>query len=238
MRLYLFEILSDTYNILEAKDGTEGLAKALESKPDIIVTDIMMEPMDGITFCQNLKNDTNTKPIPVIMLTALSSTVHKVEGLELGAEDYVTKPFHTRELLARIANIIQQRTYLKELFSNEFKLAPKAISVASAESVFIQKLISLIERHMDNPSFDVDQLASEIGLSRSQLHRKITTLTGQSTTGFMKIIRIKRAAQLLEQKAGNISEIMYMVGFNNLSYFAKSFKEVYQVTPSEYSQNN
>lgn len=238
MRLYLSEILGEYYNILEAMDGLQGLEKALIKKPDVIVTDIMMETMDGVEFCRRLKTEAITKSIPVIMLTALTSTEQKIEGFETGAEDYITKPFHANELLARIASLIKQRAYLKELFSTELKLEPKAISVASSESVFIQRLINLIEKHIDNPDLDVELLASEIGLSRSQLHRKITTLTNQSTTGFIKVIRIKRAAQLLAQKAGNVSEIMYMVGFNNLSYFAKSFKEVYQVTPTEYIQDN
>lgn len=236
MRLYLNEILGEHYHVLEAQDGLSGLEKALAKKPDVIVTDIMMETMDGVEFCRRLKMEANTKSIPVILLTALTSTDQKVEGFETGAEDYITKPFHANELLARIASLIKQRAYLKDLFSNELKLEPKAISVASSESVFIQRLINLIEKHIDNPDLDVELLASEIGLSRSQLHRKITSLTNQSTTGFIKVIRIKRAAQLLAQKAGNVSEIMYMVGFNNLSYFAKSFKEVYQITPSEYSQ--
>ena len=234
MRLYLREILADQYHVYEAKDGTEGLIAAQSKKPDVIVTDIMMEPMDGVEFCLNLKSDPVTKPIPVIMLTALSSTNQKIEGLETGAEDYITKPFHVNELLARIASLIRQRAYLKELFSNELKLEPAAITVASSESVFIQKLINVIEKHMSNPDFDMDMLSAAIGISRSQLHRKITALTGQSTTGFIKIIKVKRAAQLMEQKAGNISEIMYQVGFNNLSYFSKSFKEIYQVTPSEF----
>ena len=236
MRLYLNEILGEHYHVLEAQDGLTGLEKALAKKPDVIVTDIMMETMDGVEFCRRLKMEANTKSIPVILLTALTATDQKVEGFETGAEDYITKPFHANELLARIASLIKQRAYLKDLFSNELKLEPKAISVASSESVFIQRLINLIEKHIDNPDLDVELLASEIGLSRSQLHRKITSLTNQSTTGFIKVIRVKRAAQLLAQKAGNVSEIMYMVGFNNLSYFAKSFKEVYQITPSEYSQ--
>lgn len=234
MRTYLTEILKDNYRVSEAADGKEGLSIAIQQHPDLIVTDIMMETMDGIEFCKNLKINPKTQDIPVIMLTALTGVDDKVTGLENGADDYMEKPFSAKELIVRIKNLIAQRKFLKDLFTQELKIEPKAISITSAEAIFLNKLIGMIENHIDNPELEADFLAGEMGMSRSQLYRRITAVTKQSAGNFIKIIRIKRAAQMMEQRAGNISEIMYSVGFNNLSYFSKCFKEVYQMTPSEY----
>ncbi len=234
MRIFLREIMSELFDVVEAEDGQEGLKKALQSQPLLVVTDIMMEKMDGIEFCNQLKTRPETQHIPVIMLTALTSVDDRISGLENGADDYITKPFNSKELLVRCKNLISQRAFLKDLFTSELKLEPKSVNITSSDAVFIQKLIGIIEKYMDNPDFDVEVMSNEIGLSRSQLHRKITLLTNQSATNFIRIIRMKRAAQLLDQRVGNISEVMYAVGLNNLSYFSKCFKEVYQITPSEY----
>lgn len=234
MRTYLYEILKDDYHITVATDGGEGLQLALNIQPDLVITDVMMIKMDGIEFCQKLKSNYKTKHIPVIMLTALITLEDKISGLENGADDYMEKPFSSKELIARINNLISQRKFLKELFTKELKLEPKAISISSSDAIFVQKLINIIENNIDNPDLDVEVLASEAALSRSQLHRKVTAITGQSASNFIRIIRIKRSAQMIQLKSGNISEIMYSVGFNNLSYFSKSFKEIYRMTPSEY----
>ncbi|MFZ4399673.1 MAG: response regulator [Bacteroidales bacterium] len=234
MRTYLNEILKDDYHISLASDGNEGLLAAINIKPDLVITDVMMLKMDGIEFCQKLKSNSKTNHIPVIMLTALTTLEDKIYGLKNGADEYMEKPFRTKELIARINNLISQRKFLKDLFTKELKLEPKAIAISSSDATFVQKLINIIENNIDNPDLDVEVLASEAALSRSQLHRKITTISGQSASNFIRIIRIKRAAQMIQLKSGNISEIMYSVGFNNLSYFSKSFKEVYQMTPSEY----
>ncbi|MEI8203187.1 MAG: response regulator [Bacteroidota bacterium] len=234
MRAYLSEILREIYEVTLASDGGEGLESAINCQPDLIITDIMMIKMDGIEFCQKLKLNPNTRHIPVIMLTALTDLEDKIRGLENGADDYIKKPFHEKELKVRIINLINQRKFLKDLFTKELKLEPQAISISSSDTLFIQKTIRIIEKNMDNSDLDVEFLARELAISRSQLHRKITSITGQAASSFIRIIRIKRAAQMMQQKSGNISEIMYSVGFNNLSYFSKNFKEVYQMTPSEY----
>lgn len=234
MRTYIREILSDRFQVMEADSGESGFREANTSVPDLVITDIMMHPVNGIEFCSNLKKDERTSHIPVIMLTALSGSQEKILGLETGADDYITKPFSTRELLARIDNLVNQRKKLRQLFSSAMNIEPGAISVTSADEKFLKRLILIIEENIDNPELDIEFLLRNIAMSRSQLHRKIKGLTGQPITGFIRIIRIKRAAMLMEKKFGNVSEIMYAVGFNNLSYFTKSFRSVYNMTPSEF----
>jgi DNA-binding response OmpR family regulator len=234
MRIYIREVLQSGYTVTDAENGDQGYEIACNMIPDLIVTDVMMYPMNGIEFCTKLKHDERTCHIPVIMLTALSGAQEKVRGLETGADDYIAKPFSSRELLVRIRNLITQRNKLRKIFSSAMNLEPGAITVTSADEKFLRKLILLIEENIDNPDLDIEFLLHNIAMSRSQLHRKIKALTGEPITGFIRIIRIKRAAQLMEQKFGNVSEIMYAVGFNNLSYFTKSFREVYNMTPTEF----
>ncbi len=234
MRAFLVEILKEGYQISSAPNGREGLKLATSTLPDLVITDVMMDTMDGIEFCSKLKSNPKTKHIPVIMLTALTALEDRIVGLDQGADDYIEKPFSSKELTARIKNLIAQRKYLKELFTKELKLEPKSISITSSDALFIQKLIAAIENNIDNPDLDVEFFAKTLGMSRSQLHRKATAITGQPASNFIRIIRLKRAAQLMDQKSGNISEIMYSVGFNSLSYFSKCFREVYLMTPSEY----
>lgn len=238
MRQYVRDILAVHYNVAEAADGDAGLAEAISLVPDLIVTDIMMDGMDGFELCNQLRDNKKVSHIPVIMLTALHTLPDRIKGLETGADDYLSKPFNGHELLARIRNLIQQRMMLKELFRQEFRIEPSAPPVASADARFIGKLIGIVEKNMDNPDFDVNILSDSVGLSRSQLHRRLTAITGQPATGFIRTIRMKRAAQLLKQQSGNISEVMYAVGFDNLSYFSKCFREIYQVSPGEYLSKN
>ncbi|MEI6899758.1 MAG: response regulator, partial [Bacteroidota bacterium] len=234
MRLYLKEILKNHYAILQAENGEQGFEIAGETIPDLVITDIMMFPMDGIALCNQLKTDEKTSHIPVIMLTALGGVQERLKGLETGADDYLAKPFNANELLVRSENLIRSRLKLRQLFSTPANIELKDISVTSADDKFLEKLKAIIEGNIDNAEMDVDFLVKHIAMSRSQLHRKISALTGQPITGFIRIIRIKRAAQLFDQKFGNVSDVMYAVGFNNLSYFTKCFREVYQMTPSEY----
>ena len=234
MRMYIRELLHEFYTVSDTADSIAGFEVACNTIPDLIITDIMMYPESGIEFCRKLKIDERTSHIPVIMLTALSDSREKVAGLETGADDYITKPFSTHELLARIKNLVAQRIALRKLFSANGALEPALISVTSADQRFLEKLIQIVEKNIGDPELDVEFLLNNVAMSRSQLHRKIKAVSGQPITGFIRIIRIKRAAQLMEQKFGNVSEIMYAVGFNNQSYFTKSFREVYGMTPSEF----
>jgi len=236
VRAHIYENLNAEFHFLEAADGEEGLKKAIEKIPDLVVTDLMMPWKDGVEMTKELKTNECTSHIPVIMLTAKANVESKIEGLETGADDYITKPFNIDELKARITNLIEQRKKLRERFSQEVKLEPKDIAITSADVKFLDRAIAIIEEHMGDFEFDAATFQEEMNMSRSQLFRKLRALTDQSATEFIRSIRLKRAANLFEQGFGNVAEVTYEVGFNNLSYFAKCFKEVYGVSPSEYGK--
>lgn len=224
------------YHVMEAQDGAEGLQIATEQLPDLVITDLMMPKMDGVELCERLKTDERTGHIPVIMLTAKTSVEDRIEGLETGADDYLTKPFHIKELRVRVKNLIQQRQKLRERFRKELILEPREIAVTSADERFIMQSLEIIEKNMSDEDFSVEQLGSELAMSRMQLFRKIKALTDQSPSEYIRTIRLKRAAQLITSSFGNLAEITYEVGFNNPSYFSKCFRELYGVAPSEYTK--
>jgi len=197
----------------------------------------MMSNMDGVEFCKKLKTDERTSHIPVIMLTAKASVENRIEGLETGADDYITKPFNMKELLTRINNLIGQRRKLRERFSREVNLQPKEIAITSADERFLNRIIEIIENKMGDDDFDVAALQKELGLSNMPMFRKLKALTDQPPGDFIRTIRLKRSANLFEQKFGNVAEVAYEVGFNNLSYFARCFKEIFGQSPSEYLKN-
>jgi signal transduction histidine kinase/DNA-binding response OmpR family regulator/Tfp pilus assembly protein PilF len=226
------------FRVMEASDGVGGLDISVEHLPDLIVTDLMMPNMDGVELCKKLKTDERTSHIPVIMLTAKASVENRIEGFETGADDYITKPFNMKELLIRINNLIEQRRKLRERFSREVTLQPKDIALTSADEKFLNRTIEIIEKNMGDGEFDVAALREDVGLSHMQLFRKLKALTDQAPGDFIRTIRLKRAAQLMQQKFGNIAEITYEVGFNNLSYFAKCFREMFGMSPSDYMKNN
>jgi DNA-binding response OmpR family regulator len=235
VRRYLCDSFAGQYQVIEAEHGLEGLRKAVEAVPDLVISDLMMPKMDGLELCRHLKTDERTSHIPVIMLTARASVESKLDGLETGADDYVTKPFHPQELQARVRNLIDGRRTLRARFGREVKLQPKDITVSSADEKFLQNAIAVVEKHMSDSGFSVEVLENEMMMSKMQLYRKLKALTDQSPSEFVRTLRLKRAASLISQRSGNISEIAYDVGFNNLSYFAKCFKEQYGVPPSEYA---
>ncbi len=238
IRTHIREHLEDCFRIMEAEDGVAGLDKAIENIPDLVITDLMMPKMDGIEMCKKLKTDERTSHIPVLMLTAKASVEDRVEGLETGADAYVTKPFNIKELRVRVTKLIEQRKKLRERFSRNIKLEPKDIAITSADEKFLNRAIGIIEEKMGDFEFDAQTLQQEMTLSRSQLFRKLKALTDLSITEFIRTIRLKRGAKLLEQKFGNVAQVTYEVGFNNLSYFAKCFKELFGVSPSEYVKQN
>ncbi|MCB2219864.1 MAG: tetratricopeptide repeat protein [Bacteroidetes bacterium] len=238
MRLYIRDCFGDQYDIAEAADGEAGLDKAIDIIPDIIISDLMMPKMDGIELTNKLKNDERTSHIPVILLTALASVEDRIRGLAIGADDYIAKPFNRQELQTRVQNLIDQRKKLIERFSKSVRLEANNIAITSVDEKFIEKLILKIEGNLSNPDLNVDNLIEEIHLSRSQLHRKLKALTGMSATEFIRSIRLKRAAQLLEQHYGTIAETVYAVGFNNLSYFSKCFLKQFNMTPKEYIEQS
>ena len=235
MRQFIKGQLIGTYRVIEAVNGEAGLQCALKDPPDLIVTDLMMPRMDGIELCRKLKTDLHTSHIPVIMLTAKAGRENKIEGLEIGADDYLTKPFDGKELLVRIRNLIEQRKYLRELFSNkDIGIDPKKVTVTSVDQKFLEEVLALLEDKFSEPDFGVVEMQVALAMSKTQLHRKIKALTNESPGELLRNFRLKRAAQLLRQKVDNVTQIAYMVGFNNLSYFAKCFKRLYGVPPSDY----
>ena len=234
MRHYIRSNLVKKFRITEASDGMEGISKARALIPDLIVADVMMPRMNGLEMTRVLKNDERTSHIPIIILTAKASDESKIEGLQTQADDYVTKPFNVEELTLRIRNLIANRKMMREKFTKSFEVNPSEITTSTIDERFLQKALQIVEKNMDVSDFGSEQFCSEITMSRTHVHRKLKALTGQSTTQFIRSIRLKRAVQLLRQNAGSVSEIAYQTGFSNLSYFTRCFREVYGESPSEY----
>lgn len=236
LRKYIKENLTDTYQVTEAPNGKEGFNIAVDVIPDIIISDVMMPEMDGYTFCRKIKSNDKTNHIPVILLTAKASTEDRLEGLELGADDYLIKPFNPDELKLRVKNLIRTREQLRQKFTSEMVLKPAEVVVPSSQVMFIERLKDVIENNMEDENFGVNKLSAEMGMSRSQLHRKLKAITNQSTTEFIRNFRLQRAAQLILQDSGSMAEIAYKVGFNSQAYFNKSFQELFGCSPTEYKR--
>jgi signal transduction histidine kinase/DNA-binding response OmpR family regulator len=237
LRAHIIENLGERFLLYEAGDGKEGYNMSVETIPDLIITDLLMPEMDGLEMCEKIKTDQRTSHIPVIMLTSRTSVNNRIEGFEKGADDYISKPFNMKELLVRIKNLIEQRKMLRERFSRNVRLHPKDISITSEDEKFLSKTITIIEENLNNFDFDVSALTNNMAFSRVQLFRKLKSLTDQSPSEFIRTIRLRRAAQLLDKGFGNIAEVTYQVGFNNLSYFAKCFRELFGVSPSDYAKH-
>jgi len=233
VRTYMKEYLAAVYRVLEAKDGAEGIDKAKEIIPDLIISDVMMPKKDGYELCRTLKLDEKTSHVPIILLTAKAAQENKIEGLETGADDYLTKPFDAKELLVRVKKLIELRRKLRERFSVGQVLKPGEIAVTSMDNVFLQKLKDAVERHISEEEFSVEELAQEVSMSRSQIFRKLTALTGQAPSDFIRYMRLHRAMDLLKKNAGTVSEIAYAVGFNSVTYFTKCFHQQFGVLPSD-----
>ena len=233
VRAYIRSYLEPQYRMLEAVDGADGVEQAKQAIPDLNICDVMMPKMDGYEVCKQLKLDEKTSHVPIILLTAKAGQENKIEGLETGADDYLTKPFDAQELLARMKNLIEVKRKLREKFEKGKVLKPGEIAVTSLDDQFLQKAMAIIEKKMGDEKFSVEEFAEEIGMSRSQLHRKLTALTNLSPSDFIRYMRLHRAKQLVEQNVGNISEIAFQVGFNSVAYFTKCFREQFGVVPSE-----
>ncbi|WP_281986588.1 tetratricopeptide repeat protein [Aquimarina aggregata] len=235
MNEFITQELIKKYKIVQATNGKDGWQKALSNPPDLIITDLMMPGIDGIELCAKVKTEIHTSHIPVIMLTAKAGLDNKIEGLETGADDYLTKPFDVHELQTRVDNLIKQRQKLRHLFRNTTtQIDPKKITVTSLDQKFLEEVLSLFEANFSDPSFGVPEMQKALGMSKTQLHSKLKALTNESPGQLLRNFRLKIAEQLLSQKEDNITQIAYKVGFNNLSYFAKCFKERYAVVPSAY----
>lgn len=233
IRSFIKSILKDEFEIIEAQNGKQGLEKANHLIPDLILSDVMMPELDGFEMLKRIKEDEKTSHIPVVLLTAKGDRKSKLEGLSIQADEYLTKPFDEEELTIRINNLIKNRKLLQEKFSNEFYQQSEINELPSIEQQFFKRLSIVIEKNIEDPNFTIDQLAKEAGISRSQMHRKVVAITGNSTSTFIRNIRLKKAYQLLKGRKGNVSEIADQVGFSSASYFNRCFKEFYGVTPKQ-----
>lgn len=241
LRAYIRGCLDQSYKILEAENGKEGLEVAIEHVPDLIISDVMMPEMDGNELSRHLKSDERTSHIPVILLTARASMESRIEGLETGADDFITKPFDAQELQVRVKNLIQQRRILTEKLmkgarekgaANWVELSDSGINMMDQK--FLQKALKIIEDNLSDPEFKIDHFSKAMALSHSQLYRKIHALTDQSPNEFIRSTRLQKAAEMISKHEANIAEIAYDVGFNNPSYFAECFKKQFGKLPSEF----
>jgi DNA-binding response OmpR family regulator/nitrogen-specific signal transduction histidine kinase len=233
LRHFIYETIEKNYQVIQAADGKEGYEKAVAEIPDLIISDVMMPVMDGFKMTGKLKKNSHTSHIPVILLTAKASQQHRVEGLETGADDYLIKPFDAKELLVRIQNLIQQRKLLRKKFAGEIILKPSEIAVTSADETFLTNVMQAIEKNMGDEDFGVEELAREVNMSRSQLHRKLIALTNQAPSEVLRNTRLLRAKELLQKKYATPSEVAYKVGFNSHTYFSKCFKDEFGISPGE-----
>ncbi len=235
VRHYITEIFEGVCNIKTAVNGNQALEMARDELPDIIISDVMMPEMNGYELCNHLKSDPLTDHIPVILLTARASEEDMLTGLRTGADAYVAKPFNPRELRLRVQKLLEQRRLLREKFTRRLMEPPSpGKSPRPEKDIFLQQATETVLRHLEDESFNVEAFAAAMALSRMQLHRKIKALTGKSTTEFIRVVRLRQAAEMLKSKSGNVSEIAFAVGFNNLSYFVRSFHKQYGMPPSQY----
>ncbi|MCS3796204.1 two-component regulator propeller domain-containing protein [Niastella sp. OAS944] len=235
LRFYLKDNLKAQYNVEEATNGKEGWEKIKQLIPDLVVSDVMMPLMDGIELARKIKTETQTAHIPIILLTAMGSEEKQLEGLKVGVNDYITKPFTFEILASRIRNLLAQQKLLQKKFQKQIEVNPAEITVTSVDEKFLKQALEAVEKQIDNPDFSVEDISRDMCMNRVTFYRKILSLTGKTPIEFIRSIRLKRAAQLLEKSGMSVAEIAYEVGFNNPKVFTKFFKEEFKVLPSLYA---
>ena len=238
VRTLLIDTFKNSYQVLIAKNGEEGIEKAFEQVPDIIVSDVMMPIKDGVALAKTLKQDERTSHIPIVLLTAKAGDENKLVGIDVGADDYITKPFNQKILKSKINNLIALRKKLQSRYSQEVILRPKDIAITSVDEQFLKRVQQVLDEKLAESSFTVAAFSKAVNMSRMQLHRKLKALTGLSSSEFVRSQRLKLATKILRQSDFNISEVGYSVGFNDHAYFTKCFREAYNCTPSEYAKIN
>ena len=237
IRNFLTAILGEQYVISQATDGKEGLEKAIREQPDCIISDLMMPRMDGLEMCSRLKQNEQTLQIPVILLTARATIEDRIEGLRVGADSYIPKPFNADHLLTRVAKLIELRAAMNSKFSGKFEQTD-VTGVKSADDLFLEKLENIVRERIDDPDLSVETISSEMGVSRSQFQRKMKQLIRQNPSEYIKTSRLRHAARLLATRKLTISEVTYATGFSSLSHFSNSFREQYGVSPTRYMELN
>jgi DNA-binding response OmpR family regulator len=220
--------------VYQAVNGEEGLQLASQYIPDIIISDVNMQGISGIDLCKTLKEDPALNHIPVILLTGSSSAETKLQGVEGGADDYITKPFEKELLVARVVNLLKNMNNLQKYFYNEVTLQKNPLKISTEYKEFLERCIAIVERHIDDENFNVKILASELGISHSNLYKKVKSLSGQSVNGFIRFIRLRKAAELLINTHSNVNEAAAEVGFNDTRYFRQQFSLLFGMNPSDY----
>ena len=238
IRRYTRSELDSDFRIYECTNGREGLETILKEKPDLVISDVMMPEMDGITLCRKIKQNININHIPIILLTAKSKAEDQIEGLEIGADAYIVKPFNTELLRTTISNLIANRERLRGKLVGEQQVEEKItkIEMKSNDEILMSKVMKTINDHLADPTLNVEMLAANVGMSRVHMHRKLKELTNQSARDFIRSIRLKQAANLLREKNLSVSEVAYATGFSNLSHFSNTFRDFYGISPSEYKE--
>jgi len=231
---YIRELFIADYLVYEAYDGESGLKMVSDVMPDIIISDVMMPGMSGIELCSRVKEDPELNHIPVILLTAITSSEIKLKGIEGGADDYISKPFENEMLIARVKGILKTRNNLQRYFFNEITLKANTLKISNEYKDFLQKCLDIVERHLTDPEFNIRTLANEIGMSHSNLYRKIKSISGQSANGFIRFIRLRKAAEIFLSTDSTVSETAAKVGLNDLKYFREQFSKLFGLNPSEY----
>ncbi len=234
VRRFIFNVLKDIYNILEFSNGKDAIAHMEKEIPDLVVSDIMMPEMDGLQLCRYIKSNETTNHLPVVLLTAKASTDNKIEGLSTGADAYISKPFSIKVLKLSIENLLSSKEILRLKYSGNFIIDSDLNKLTTPEEQFIKKLMKVIEENLENPDFDVNMLVNEIGMSRTILYKKVNTLTGQSVANLIKNLRLKKASDIILNTTYPISEVAFMVGFNDRKHFSREFRKVYKLSPTEY----
>ncbi|WP_020597804.1 response regulator [Spirosoma panaciterrae] len=237
IRAYVRTVFEGDYQVLEAEDGQDGLEKATMSLPNLIICDLLMPRLDGFEFCRLLKNQETTSHIPVVMLTAKATAQDRIEGFDLGADDYLTKPFNPAELKARVRNLLKKQAQWQQYYSGESGRANDGLpepALSEKEAVFLAKAHARVMAHLADRNFGVETFSHEMNMSQSQLVRKLKALTGQTAVEYVRTVRLEQAADRLRQKQGSVSEIAHQVGFESLAYFTRMFQERFGVLPSAY----
>ena len=235
-RSFLIEQLSEDFRVIDAADGEEGLQKAIQLGADLIVSDVMMPKMDGFELCKRIKENIQTSHIPIILLSARSTEEVKISGYEAGADSYIAKPFSIDLLLTRIRKLIEQQQKRRESFNKNLEVEPSNITITSIDEQLIKRALECVEKNMNNCEYTVEQLSSDVGMTRMNLYRKLQNITGQTPTEFIRSIRLKRAAQLLQGSQLTILQISDLVGYNSSRAFSKNFKEMFGMLPSQYAE--
>ncbi|MFT3751705.1 MAG: two-component regulator propeller domain-containing protein [Paludibacter sp.] len=238
IRSYIADILSKDYQIIQADNGNAGLELAIRELPDCVITDVMMDGLDGIELCKKIKTNEKTCHIPVIILTAKTSIEQRVEGLEVGADSYIPKPFNISHLKVRISKLIELRQTIKNKYEGKFEVPQEQIKVKSVDEKLFEKFENIVKDQLDNPDLSIEIISQQIGISRSQLQRKLKQITNQNPSDYLKTMRLRYAGVLLTSKNLSISEVTYACGFALLSHFSNSFREFYGMSPSRYVEIN